>query len=73
MRIRKNVYLNFDKKSIDMENENKDKKILTEEELKEVEGGILGQILLNCKTIIDPKICSGNMLCKWTNGKCVKN
>ena len=56
-----------------MENENKDKKILTEEELKEVEGGILGQILLNCKTIIDPKICSGNMLCKWTNGKCVKS
>ena len=56
-----------------MENENKDKKILTEEELKEVEGGILGQILLNCNTIIDPKICSGNMLCKWTNGKCVKS
>ena len=55
-----------------MENENKDKRILTEEELKEVQGGVFGQILLNCKTIQDPKICKANMLCKWTNGKCEK-
>ncbi len=54
-----------------MENENKEKKVvLTDEELKEVEGGVMAQILLNCKTIQNPKICMANMLCKWTNGRC---
>ena len=54
-----------------MENENKEKKVvLTDEELKEVEGGVMVQILLNCNTIPNPKICIANMLCKWTNGRC---
>jgi bacteriocin-like protein len=54
-----------------MENENKEKKVvLTDEELKEVEGGVMAQILLNCQTIQNPKTCIAHMLCKWTNGRC---
>lgn len=54
-----------------MENENKEKKVvLTDEELKEVEGGVMAQVLLNCQTIQNPKTCNANMLCKWTNGRC---
>ena len=56
-----------------MENENKEKKVvLTDEELKEVEGGVFVQILANCNTILKPETCNANMLCKWTNGRCEK-
>lgn len=55
-----------------MENENKDKRILTEEELKEVQGGssIIDQVLLNCKSIKYLQTCIANSLCKWSNGRC---
>ena len=56
-----------------MENENKGKKVvLTYEELKEAEGGLMAQILMSCKTIQNPKTCIAHMLCKWTNGRCEK-
>ena len=59
-----------------MENENKDKNIiLTDEELKEVAGGIpnAGQNLL-ATTCLKQKTQLGCMkitICEWKNGECV--
>ena len=59
-----------------MENENKDKNIiLTDEELKEVAGGIpnAGQNLLatTCLTQKAQLGCMKIIICKWKDGKCV--
>lgn len=53
-----------------MENENKDKIILTDEELKNVTGG--SHLVLNlCNKKRDPKDCVKTTECTWKNGKCV--
>lgn len=59
-----------------MENENKDKNIiLTDEELKEVAGGIpiAGQNLLatTCLTQKAQLGCMKIIICEWKNGECV--
>ena len=56
-----------------MENENKDKNIiLTDEELKEVAGGIdLSRAkALECSTTTDVKKCFEKKYCVWRDGKC---
>ena len=56
-----------------MENENKDKKvILTDEELKEVAGGIdLSQAkALECARTTDVKECFEKKYCVWKDKKC---
>ena len=56
-----------------MENENKDKAVLNEEELKEVAGGYsFGGIPGTCK-YLNIKKCNEAAVCKWENGKCVQN
>ena len=70
MRIRTNVYLNFDKSHI-MENENKDKVILTDEELKEVAGGASPKFA-GCMHYRKIEECvQKSDLCRWSNGKFV--
>ena len=74
MRIRKNVYLNFDKKSIDMENENKDKNIiLTDEELKKVAGGYGEDYASSVCKQFNMRECAKHFFCKWENGHCIKS
>ena len=54
-----------------MENENKDKVVLNEEELKEVAGGYsFGGIPGTCK-YLNIKKCNEVAVCKWENGVCV--
>ena len=54
-----------------MENENKDKKtILTDEQLKEVAGGARPGSA-GCMQYLNGEECVQQMLCKWSNGKCV--
>ena len=63
-----------------MENENKEKVILTDEELKEVTGGkqvltpdVFNQINRQCEFFRGMKVCiqQNNGLCAWVNNKCV--
>ena len=57
-----------------MENENKDKAVLNEEELKEVAGGaahLWGSIAAYCKAL-NMKKCYDASLCKWEDGICVE-
>lgn len=63
-----------------MENENKEKVILTDEELKEVTGGkqvltpdVFNQINRQCEIFKGMKVCiqKTNGLCAWVNNKCV--
>ena len=56
-----------------MENENKDKVVLNEEELKEVAGGALpfGNIATFCKKL-NMKRCYDAVECKWQDGICVQ-
>ena len=58
-----------------MENENKDKNIiLTDEQLKEVAGGILNNNsqarALECSRTTDAKECFEKNYCVWKDGKC---
>ena len=56
-----------------MENENKEKKektILNDEQLKEVEGGIM-PIYIPCNKIETQWACLRNQMCIWKGGKCV--
>ena len=54
-----------------MENENKDKVILTDEELKEVAGGASPK-LAGCMHYRKIEECAKKSdLCRWSNGKCV--
>ena len=57
-----------------MENENKDKVVLNEEELKEVAGGapFFGGISAYCKAL-NMKRCYEAFECKWEKGACVQN
>ena len=57
-----------------MENENKDKKtILTDEELKEVAGGVSPKFA-GCKHYLKIEECAKKSdRCRWSNGKCVSN
>ena len=56
-----------------MENENKDKVVLNEEELKEVAGGapFFGGISAYCKAL-NMKRCYDAVECKWQDGICVQ-
>ena len=63
-----------------MENENKEKFILTDEELKEVAGGkqvltpdVFHQINRQCEIFRGMKVCIQQTkgLCAWVNNKCV--
>ena len=65
-----------------MENENKEKVILTDEELKEVTGGTqvlnkkaLFQISSQCEKFGGVNACiqQTNGLCAWVNNKCMPN
>ena len=54
-----------------MENENKDKVILTDEELKEVAGGSSPKFA-GCMHYRKIEECAKKSdLCRWSNGKCV--
>ena len=53
-----------------MENENKDKVILTDEELKKVAGGARAGSA-GCMQYLNGEECVQQMLCNWSNGKCV--
>ena len=54
-----------------MENENKDKVILTDEELKEVAGGASPKFA-GCMHYRKIEECvQKSDLCRWSNGKCV--
>ena len=59
-----------------MENENKEKKeknILNDEQLKNVDGGVLSQyVFSHCGPARNPEHCEKMSLCKWENGKCVR-
>ena len=65
-----------------MENENKEKVILTDEELKEVTGGkqvlnkrTLSVLSSQCEKFGGMKVCIQltDGLCAWVNNKCVPN
>ena len=60
-----------------MENKNKEKKeknILNDEQLKNVDGGVLSQYVFSlCGPARNSEDCEKTRLCKWVNGKCVKN
>ena len=54
-----------------MENDNKDKAVLTEEELKAVTGGASSTVLNKmCNAILDSKKCDATPMCIWIN-KCI--
>ena len=53
-----------------MENENKEKVVLNEEELKKVSGGAPKPV--DCKHSLKPEYCNNfKNLCIWIGGKCV--
>ena len=58
-----------------MENENNDKTVLTDEELKAVAGGIgyFSGIPEHCKKLNIKKCYDSSPVCKWEDGKCVQN
>ncbi len=62
-----------------MENENKEKVILNDEELKEVAGGkitngrLIQMVKNNCAKINGMRLCIQCSDCAWINGKCVPN
>ena len=62
-----------------MENENKEKVILTDEELKEVVGGKITNgrriqlVKENCAKVNNMPLCIQCSDCAWINGKCVPN
>ena len=56
--------------NINMENENKEKVVLTDEELKKVAGGVLPPP--NCGHNLKPEYCEKHKsVCIWRGGKCV--
>ena len=55
-----------------MENENKDKNIiLTDEELKEVAGGVQNSLTTTCSTQKTQLGCMKIPVCEWKDGRCV--
>ena len=55
-----------------MENENKDKNIiLTDEELKEVAGGVQNSLTTTCSTQKTQLGCMKIIICQWKDGECV--
>ena len=54
-----------------MENENKEKVILTDEELKEVAGGAAGYVPAGCARYLNSEECIKKSACRWSNGKCI--
>jgi hypothetical protein len=56
-----------------MENENKEKVILTDEELKEVAGAGTLDFIKSCLAISDRQSCEYRNLCKWdeNQNKCL--
>ena len=56
-----------------MENENKDKNIiLTDEELKEVAGGVQNSLTTTCSTQKTLLGCMKIIICEWKDGECVR-
>ena len=54
-----------------MENENKEKVILTDKELKEVAGGAAGYLPAGCARYLNSEECIKKSACRWSNGKCI--
>jgi hypothetical protein len=55
-----------------MENENKVKNILTDEELKEVAGGVKRPLqIMECQKITNASRCSDMENCVWKDGVCM--
>ena len=54
-----------------MENENMEKIILTDEELKEVAGGAIQSGLVDCQSIKKMEDCGKLRYCRWILTKCV--
>ena len=55
-----------------MANENKDKNIiLTDEELKEVAGGVQNSLTTTCSTQKTQLGCMKIPVCEWKDGRCV--
>ena len=54
-----------------MENENKEKNVLTDEELKEVAGGVIQSGLVDCQSIKKMEDCGKLRYCRWSFAKCV--
>ena len=56
-----------------MENENKDKNIiLTDEQLKEVAGGVQNSLTTTCSTQKTQLGCMKRIICEWKDGECVR-
>ena len=62
-----------------MENENKERIILNDEELKEVVGGkesdqgLIKEVKRKCRPYIARKACVANAVCAWINNQCLPN
>ena len=58
-----------------MKNENKENKeniILTDEELKEVAGGVQNSLTTTCSTQKTQLGCMKRIICEWKDGECVR-
>ena len=53
-----------------MENENKERINLTDEELKEVTGGCVSDDVILCGKITTEKDCNKQLNCKWVYNEC---
>ena len=62
-----------------MENENKERTILNDEELKEVVGGkvtdqgLIKVVKIKCRPYIARKACVANAVCAWIKNQCLPN
>ena len=62
-----------------MENENKERIILNDEELKEVIGGkesepgLIKVVKMKCRPYIARKACVANAVCAWIKNQCLPN
>ena len=54
-----------------MENENKEKTVLTDEELQEVAGGAIPPASVDCQSIKKPEDCEKQRFCRWSFAKCI--
>ena len=62
-----------------MENENKERIILNDEELKEVVGGkesepgLIKLVKIKCRSYTARKACVANAVCAWIKNQCLPN
>ena len=51
--------------------ENKEKKVLSDEGLQQVTGGVLDSCTMTpCQTLMDKESCEKQSVCVWTDNKC---